>query len=184
MYGQTEASPRMSYLDWSKFYLNFGSVGKPLQNSKFILLNNKGKRIKKPFTIGELVYFGKNVSLGYARNVEDLKKGDENKGILYTGDLGFKDKDNYYYITGRTNRILKIFGTRLDLDDIEKKLKKDNYKIKCINDNKYLKILIDDNYNKEEIKKKIYDYFGINKNYIFISKIEKYYNQKSFKETI
>ena len=184
MYGQTEASPRMSYLDWSKFYLNFGSVGKPLPNSKFILLNHKGKRIKKPFITGELVYFGKNVSLGYARNVEDLKKGDENKGILYTGDLGFKDKDNYYYITGRTNRILKIFGTRLDLDDIEKKLKKDNYKIKCINDNKYLKILIDDNYNKEEIKKKIYDYFGINKNYIFISKIEKYYNQKSFKETI
>ena len=98
--------------------------------------------------------------------------------------MGFRDKDNYYYITGRTNRILKIFGTRLDLDDIEKKLKKDNYKIKCINDNKYLKILINDNYNKEEIKKKIYDYFGINKNYIFISKVEKYYNQKSFKEII
>jgi len=72
----------------------------------------------------------------------------------------------------------------MDLDDIEKKLKKDNYKIKCINDNKYLKILINDNYNKEEIKKKIYDYFGINKNYIFISKVEKYYNQKSFKEII
>ena len=80
-----------------------------------------------------MVYFGKNVSLGYARNIEDLKKGDENKGILYTGDLGFRDKDNYYYITGRTNRILKIFGTRLDLDDIEKKLKKDNYKInRCL----------------------------------------------------
>ena len=131
-----------------------------------------------------MVYFGKNVSLGYARNIEDLKKGDENKGILYTGDLGFRDKDNYYYITGRTNRILKIFGTRLDLDDIEKKLKKDNYKIKCINDNKYLKNLIKVNYKKEKIKKKIYDYFGINKNYIFISKVEKYYNQKSFKEII
>ena len=73
MYGQTEASPRMSYLDWNKFSVKFGSIGKALQGSKFKILDKAGKYIKKSYAIGELIYFGKNVSLGYANNLEDLK---------------------------------------------------------------------------------------------------------------
>ena len=98
MYGQTEASPRMSYLKWDKFPSKIGSIGKPLTQSRFGLLSKKGKNIKKPFITGELIYFGKNVSLGYANSVNDLKKGDENKGKLYTGDLAYKDNENFYYI--------------------------------------------------------------------------------------
>ena len=58
------------------------------------------------------MYYGKNVSLGYATDVKDLYKGDENKGKLFTGDLGKKDKNGFIYITGRK----KEFQNYLDLE--------------------------------------------------------------------
>ena len=184
MYGQTEAGPRMSYLKWEKFSDKFESIGKPLDGSKFKILDRKDKYIQIPYSIGELIYFGKNVSLGYALNLKDLKKGNENKGKLFTGDLAYKDYDGYFYITGRKNRISKVFGMRIDLDDIEKKLKKSSFKIKCIPDNKYLRILIINDYNTNRIKKIIYDSYGINKNFIFISKVRQFTNRNYFKEVI
>jgi len=184
MYGQTEASPRMSYLAWSKFSEKLGSIGKALNGSKFQILSKTGKQIKKSFSTGELIYFGKNVSLGYARNLKDLNKGDINKGKLFTGDLAYKDNENYYYISGRKNRISKVFGVRIDLDDIEKQLKKDNCKIKCVPDNKYLKILVIKNYNIDKIKKIIQSYYGINKNSIYISKVKQFTSPNYFKEIV
>ena len=184
MYGQTEASPRMSHLKWIKFSEKSESIGKPLAGSKFAILDRKGKYIKKPYSIGELIYFGKNVSLGYAYNLKDLKKGNENKNKLFTGDLGYRDDEGYFYITGRKNRISKVFGIRIDLDDIEKKLKRSSFKIKCVPDNKYLKILIINDYSVNKIKKIIYDFYGINKNFIFISKVKQFDNLNYFKEVI
>ena len=160
MYGQTEASPRISYLEWKKFTLKFGSIGKVLSKSKFKILDKRGKYIKSAYSVGELIYFGKNVSLGYASGLEDLYKGDINKGKLFTGDLVYKDNDNYLYIVGRKNRISKIFGLRIDLDDIEKQLKNNHYKVKCVPDNKYLKILIINDYNYEQMKKTIDEQHG------------------------
>ena len=69
--------------------------------------------------IGELVYKGKNVSLGYAECFNDLLRGDDNKGTLYTGDLVYKDNDGFYYIAGRKKRFLKLFGNRISLDYTE-----------------------------------------------------------------
>lgn len=182
MYGQTEASPRMSYLPWNQFAKKLGSIGKALKGSKFKIIDNKGKYIKKPFKTGELLYFGKNVSLGYAYSIKDLEKGDENRGKLFTGDLGYKDKDNFFYITGRKSRMSKIFGIRIDLDNIERELKKNNFIVKCVPDNKYLKILINYNYKVDKIKKIIFDTYLINKNYISILKVKKFTKQNYFKE--
>ena len=181
MYGQTEASPRMSYLNFNKFGKKMESIGKPLQGSKFQIQNKKGTIINKSFFNGELVYFGKNVSLGYAYSLKDLKKGDINKGRLCTGDLAYKDEDGYYYLTGRKNRISKIFGIRIDLDDIEKKLSKEKFDVKCMPDNKFLKIQTKKNYDEEHIKKIINNSYGINKNFIFVYKVKNFTNQNNFK---
>ena len=153
MYGQTEASPRMTYIDLTKTN-KLNSVGKPLSGGKIKIINN------------EILYFGRNVSLGYATNIKDLYKGDENKGKLYTGDLGTKDENGYIYITGRKKRISKLFGLRIDLDDIETYLKKRGYKVNLhINDEK-LDITYYHRYPEEKIKKYVSLNYHINKNYI------------------
>ena len=182
MYGQTEASPRMSYLEWKKFPTKSASIGKPLNGSKFEIINNKKKRIKKPYKIGELKYFGKNVSLGYAKNIIDLYKDDQNLGKLLTGDLGYFDDEGYFYITGRKNRVTKVFGLRINLDDIEKKLKEYKINGKCAPDNKYLKIQVLKKINIRLVKKIIFESYGINQNYVLISKVKKFKNFNSFKK--
>ena len=73
--------------------------------------------------VGELVYTGANVALGYALCAEDLKKGDEFHGVLYTGDMARKDADGFFYIVGRRSRFIKMVGKRVGLDEVEKILR-------------------------------------------------------------
>ncbi len=153
MYGQTEASPRMSYIDVTKNN-KIKSIGKPLVGGKMKIINN------------EIVYFGKNVSLGYAKDIRDLYLGDINKGKLYTGDYGKKDNEGFFYITGRKKRISKLFGLRINLDDIELSLNKRGYKVFLnINDEK-IDIIYDRKYDERPIKNFIRKKYNINENYI------------------
>ena len=48
--------------------------------------------------------------MGYAESIADLAKGDENNGVLHTGDVARRDNDGYYYITGRLKRFVKVWG--------------------------------------------------------------------------
>lgn len=123
MYGQCEATARMSYLPMDKSLHKCGSIGIPIPGGRFMLVDDQNNKIKQPYITGELVYEGENVTLGYAENGEDLIKGDERKGILYTGDMAQFDEEGYYYIVGRKKRFLKIFGNRINLDEIEQMIK-------------------------------------------------------------
>ena len=58
-------------------------------------------KTKKNEKQGEIIFKGKNVSMGYCETLKDLTSGDLNQGVLHTGDIGFKDKENYIYIVGR-----------------------------------------------------------------------------------
>jgi len=119
MYGQTEATARISYLPFEMLKEKIGSVGIPIPNGKIKIMNDEAE-ILIPKTVGELVYYGSNVMLGYAESRNCLKKGDELDGVLHTNDVGFKDKDGYIYITGRKKRFIKIYGLRINLDEVEK----------------------------------------------------------------
>ena len=81
--------------------------------------------------VGELVYEGANVTLGYAECGGDLVKGDERGGILHTGDMAKFDADGYYYITGRKKRFLKIYGNRVNLDEIDGLVKENFPALDC-----------------------------------------------------
>jgi acyl-coenzyme A synthetase/AMP-(fatty) acid ligase len=122
MYGQTEATARMAYLPPEKTLEKCGSMGIAIPGGCFSLINDAGKEIDGPDMAGELVYKGKNVSLGYAQCGSDLIRGDERNGVLVTGDIAKRDTDGYYYVVGRKKRFLKIFGTRINLDEVERML--------------------------------------------------------------
>ena len=122
MYGQTEASPRMSYVPWDRASEKLGSIGKPILGGQFFLETKSGEIVSESDQIGELVYTGANVMLGYAECRQDLSRGDECDGVLRTGDLAYRDDDGFYYISGRKSRIAKILGVRLDLSELEREL--------------------------------------------------------------
>lgn len=123
MYGQAEATARMSYLPYQKSLEKYGSMGIAIPGGAFSLIDIDGKEIAQPETVGELVYKGDNVTLGYAECGRDLQKGDERNGVLITGDMAKFDADGYYYIVGRKKRFLKIFGNRVGLDECERLIK-------------------------------------------------------------
>ena len=107
MYGQTEATARMSCLPSARFEEKKGSVGPAIPGGAF--------RVED----GEVVYEGPNVMMGYASTREELERGDDLGGVLHTGDLGTLDADGFLTITGRRKRIAKVQGHRFNLDEVE-----------------------------------------------------------------
>ncbi|MDY3052703.1 MAG: AMP-binding protein [Ndongobacter sp.] len=122
MYGQTEAAPRMGYLPPDKTLEKCGSLGIAVPGGILRLMDDAGREITQPDVVGELVYFGANVSFGYAQEAGDLAKGDEFHGVLHTGDMARRDREGYFYIVGRKKRFIKVFGNRVNLDDAERML--------------------------------------------------------------
>lgn len=131
MYGQTEATARMSYLPYQYASEKSGSMGIAIPGGKFSLLDASGEEILGPNVIGELVYEGPNVMLGYAECAVDLEKGDECRRRLITGDMAKRDADGFYYIVGRKKRFLKIFGNRVNLDEAERLIKSRYPELDC-----------------------------------------------------
>ena len=123
MYGQTEATARMSYLPPENCLKKPGSIGIAIPGGKFSLIGEDGVSLNQADQVGELIFEGKNVSLGYAQKKEDLQLGDENQGVLHTGDMAKMDADGYYYVVGRKKRFIKMFGVRVSLDACEQVLR-------------------------------------------------------------
>ncbi|MDA8796638.1 AMP-binding protein [Aquiluna sp.] len=117
MYGQTEATPRISYVPPSQSRQKLGSVGVPIDIGKITVRNEQGSEAAA-FEVGEVFYEGPNVCLGYASSESDLEKGDLLNGLLGTGDLGYLDEDGYLFLTGRAGREIKVSGHRVNLDEI------------------------------------------------------------------
>lgn len=151
MYGQTEASPRISYLKPEFSEKKIGSIGKGIPGNKIYIMDNSGKKILKPFVEGEIICEGKNVFMGYSKNYNDLKNANEENYKLKTGDLGFFDKDGFFYITSRINKLAKIFGYRIDIGALENLMSQKGYKVACLSDNKKIFIFIEKKYNKTDL---------------------------------
>ena len=153
MYGQTEASPRMSYLPHKNSKHKIGSIGLPIPGGSFFLKDSKNKKILKSNIEGNLYYKGKNIFLGYSNSRLDLNLISSKKNILNTGDRAKKDNDGYYFLTGRKKRIVKIYGNRYELDKIEKLINNNSIECACICKNDKLLIYLTNNKLVDRVKK-------------------------------
>ncbi|WP_443826191.1 AMP-binding protein [Desulfovibrio sp.] len=155
MYGQSEATARMAYLPADKSLEKYGSMGIAIPGGRFHLLDEEGHEITTPGVVGELLYEGRNVTLGYALDGEDLAKGDERDGQLCTGDMATFDKDGFFTIVGRKKRFLKIFGNRVGLDETERLIKAhfQNLDCACTGKDDAMHVFVTDKRQEEEVRK-------------------------------
>lgn len=121
-YGSTETTSRMAFLRPELAINKCGSIGNAMVNGKIVIMDDE-KPVQNAGDIGEIVYYGPNVTLGYAEHKADLAKGDERQGVYRTGDMAYYDEDNCIFIVGRQKRFLKLFGYRIGLDETERMLK-------------------------------------------------------------
>ncbi len=118
MYGQTEAAPRISYLPPELATAFPGSIGRAIPHGELFLFDELGRQIFALDQPGELAYRGANVMMGYAETIADLAT-DETPDVLLTGDIACRTHHDLFYIVGRTKRFVKIFGLRINLDDVQ-----------------------------------------------------------------
>ena len=140
MYGQTEATARMSWLPWEKSLEKAGSIGIAIPGGEFSLIDVNDELITDSDIVGELVYRGPNVTMGYATSSKELASPDERGGVLETGDMAYKDKDGFFYIAGRKKRFLKVYGNRLNLDEMDGLLKEAGYEAVTAGEDNHVKI--------------------------------------------
>ena len=117
MYGQTEATARLTYLPPERALDKEGSIGIPIPGVELRVMGSNGDEVPDG-EVGELVASGENVTPGY------LGEPDETAAILHdgwlwTGDLAYRDADGYFFHRGRTKEILKIGGRRISPIEIE-----------------------------------------------------------------
>jgi long-chain acyl-CoA synthetase len=117
MYGQTEATARMTYLPPERLGERPGSVGIAIPGGSVRICGPDGTPVPDG-QVGAVVYQGPNVMMGYARSRADLAAGDTEHGVLRTGDLGCL-RDGFLYLSGRADRQVKVLGLRVDLDQVE-----------------------------------------------------------------
>ena len=166
MYGQTEASPRISYVPPSKALLKLGSVGKPLDCGD-VFIEEHGNKSGD----GELIYTGDNVCMGYASSFLDLSEGDLLKGILKTGDIARIDEDNFITIIGRKKRFIKLKGISVNLDFVESLVKSSIQNAMVIGKDDNLIIVVEefiDEKDKLELKEIIKNNFNFHSSLIRI----------------
>jgi len=114
MYGQTEATARMAYVPPEQLAEKPGTIGRAIPGGKLWL-----EPVANEPALHELHYRGPNVMLGYAAGPADLARGDEQGGLLATGDLAECDGDGFFRITGRLSRFAKLLGKRVNLASVE-----------------------------------------------------------------
>ncbi|WP_430816203.1 class I adenylate-forming enzyme family protein [Carboxylicivirga sp. RSCT41] len=117
MYGQTEATARLSYLPVERLSDKLGSLGKGIPNVELRVVNSDGQPVK-PGEIGEIIAQGDNVMLGYYNEPEETAKTIKD-GWLYTGDLARVDEDGFIYHAARRKEMIKVGGRRVSPKEIE-----------------------------------------------------------------
>lgn len=162
MYGQTEATARLSYLPAEIVLMKLGSIGKGIPNVTLDVFNKDDQPVEVG-EIGEIVAKGDNVMLGYFNDPEGTKQVLRN-GWLHTGDIARKDEDGFIYLVAREKEIIKVGGKRISPKEIEEVIVSIPEVVDCTIQGVYDEILseaikatvvLTDNSDEVEVKEKI-----------------------------
>lgn len=118
MYGQTEATARLSYMPPEYLEEKLGSLGRAIPGVTLELIDDRGKPVTEPGVVGELVAKGDNIMKGYLGDEEGTEAALKD-GWLHTGDLAYRDKDGFFFHTARRKEIIKVGGRRISPKEIE-----------------------------------------------------------------
>ncbi len=117
MYGQTEATARLSYLPPELYEEKKGSIGRGIPGVELHIVNETGEMLQ-PGEMGELIAKGDNIMIGYYKDLSNSGSVIKD-GWLYTGDLGFIDSDGFIFLNARRSDLIKIGGKRVSVKEIE-----------------------------------------------------------------
>jgi amino acid adenylation domain-containing protein len=117
MYGATEASARLTYLEPSLLSDKIGSIGRPIPNVEIVVVRDDGT-FAAPGEVGELVARGSNISSGYWNEPEETARRFTRLGYR-TGDLGYADADGHLFLVGRKDDMMKVGAHRVGPKEIE-----------------------------------------------------------------
>ena len=120
MYGATEASARLSYLEPDRLKDKLGSIGKAIPNVDLFIASDEGKQLPIGEK-GEIVARGANMMVEYWKDQETTARIVRN-GLYYTGDIGIEDAEGFIFVVGRTKDIIKPGGLRVSAKEIEEAL--------------------------------------------------------------
>jgi long-chain acyl-CoA synthetase len=117
MYGQTEATARLSYLPPHLLETKLGSIGRGIPGVRLSVINENGDPVTSG-EVGEIMAWGKNISPGY---LEEPEASAEKfcSGYLRTGDLATVDEDGFIYVVDRKDDFIKCLGHRVSSQEIE-----------------------------------------------------------------
>lgn len=148
MYGQTEATARIAYLPPGRALTRPNAIGSAIPGGRLSLADADGC----PEGVGELIYEGPNVMLGYARGPADLARGRDVRR-LHTGDLARIAPDGLFEIVGRTDRLAKLFGLRINLAHAEAKLAECGLRAVCVESRGSLVVATADGAGEAEVRR-------------------------------
>jgi len=160
MYGQTEAGPRVAYLPPEHAAAHPDAIGVAIPGVTIELVKDDGTSAA-PGETGEMRIHSPAVMMGYALERADLAKGDELGGVLSTGDLAQMGEDGLLRIVGRSSRILKVFGLRVNLDEVERRIATPEVEVFCFGADDKLQVLIHGSLDPVEVRKAIVDAFSL-----------------------
>jgi acyl-CoA synthetase (AMP-forming)/AMP-acid ligase II len=117
-YGQTEASPRITYVGPDHVFVKRGSCGRPLPGTRVEVVGEDGDALP-PGEVGEVVASGPHIMKGYVSGDERSSGRIDERGRLRTGDLGRFDADGFLFLVGRSSQMIKSSGERIFPKEIE-----------------------------------------------------------------
>ncbi len=170
MYGQTEATARIAVLPPERAADAPDRIGTAIPGGRLHLVDEAGRTIEGAGRVGELVYDGPNVMMGYAEERADLARGPE-MAQLATGDLAERDADGLFRIVGRKARFSKIAGLRVGHDALEAMLARSGVEAAVTGDDRGLNVAYVGRDSDETVRREVAKAAGVTLRHVRVAAV-------------